>query len=488
MIKEFYLRKEILQELLRLARGREVQAWFGDVRGMRPEIVNFEGDLRDLIEQGMTSFHVSEERWSDPLVLKPGLGKKDLDNFRVGWDAIIDIDSKNLEFSKICAELIIDALKFHDLKNYSVKFSGNHGFHIGIPFEAFPKEVNNINIKDYFPDGVRAVSEYLKEMIKDFLSSRILSSYDIEKVAESIGKTLKDITEKICSQCNVLAKEITKSVCNHCKNSFGGRADYCIICNSKQVNSSLIINCPRCKESNPKNFKDGKFNPFKVVDIDSVLISNRHLFRCVYSVNEKSGFVSIPLKKIDDFNIENAKIENVKFDSSLRFLDSENVTAGESKNLLIQAFDWANKNKIIIDEVKKHERIFEIPKVAIKSDYFPPCMLSLMSGVKEDGRKRAVFILANFLQSVGWSMEEVEKFLLEWNKRNKEPLREGYIMSQISWFKRQKKTVLPPNCDNPGYYKTMGVKCEEGICRMCKNPVNYVFRRLKLAKQQKPYK
>ncbi len=480
MIKEFYLRKEVQRELLRLSQGREVQAWFGDARGPRPEIVNFEGDLRDLIEQGMTSFHVSEERWRDPLMLKAGIGKKELDNFRAGWDGIIDIDSKNLDFSSMCAQLITDALKFHDVKNYSLKFSGNRGWHIGIPFEAFPKEVNNVNIKDYFPEGVRIISEYLKDMTKEFLSKKILSSYIIEKAAESVGKTIKDITEKICFKCDKKANEIIKSVCNSCKNNFDGKSDYCIICNSKQVSSSIILSCPSCRESNPKNFKDGSFTPFKVVDIDSVLISSRHLFRCVYSVNEKSGLVSIPIKDISDFNIDDAKIENVKVDNSLKFLDSENVFAGEAKNLLIQAFDWANKNKIIIEDVKKPERVFDIPKVAVKPDYFPPCILKLMSGVQEDGRKRAIFVLANFLQSVGWSMDEIEKFLLEWNKKNREPLRDGYVMSQISWFKRQRKSVPPPNCENPGYYKTMGVKCEDSICRMCKNPVNYVFRKLKM--------
>ena len=395
MIKEFYFRKEVQRELLRLSYGREVQAWFGDVRGLRPEIVNFEGDLRDLIEQGMTSFHVSEERWRDPLMLKAGIGKKELDDFRIGWDAIVDIDSKNLAFSSMCAELIIDALKFHDLKNYSLKFSGNRGWHIGIPFEAFPKEVNNVNIKDYFPDGVRVISEYLKGMIGGFLSDKILNNYKVEDAARSVGKEVKDI------------------------------------------------------------LAGGKFNPFSVVDIDSVLISSRHLFRCVYSVNEKSGLVSIPIKDLREFNIEDAKIENVKVSNSLKFLDSENSATGEAKNLLIQAFDWANKNKIIVDEIKKPERVFEIPKVAIKQDYFPPCILKLMSGVQEDGRKRAVFVLVNFLRSVGWSIDEIEKFLLDWNKKNREPLRDGYIMSQISWYRRN-PSRLPPNFSN-SIYRELGV-------------------------------
>ena len=75
--------------------------------------------------------------------------------------------------------------------------------------------------------------------------------------------------------------------------------------------------------------------------------------------------------------------------------------------------------------------------------------------------------------------------MMEWNKKNTEPLREGYIKAQISWFKRQKKLVLPPNCDNPSYYKTMGIKCEDSVCSKCKNPVNYALRMLKINSSKK---
>ena len=423
-IKEYYSQKDVQKELLRLSKDREVQAWFGEIRGRRPEIVNFEGDLKDLIKQGMTSFHISEERWRDPLSLEPGITKKELDKIRIGWDCILDLDSKNLEFSKITAELLIEALKFHDIKGYSLKYSGNHGFHIGIPFEAFPKEVNGVDIKNYFQDGVKVISEYLKDMIKEFLISKILQTGDLNRIAISVNKAVSDI----------------------------------------------IVN--------------GKFDPFKVVDIDSVLISSRHLFRCAYSVNEKSGLISIPIREVKDFNIENAKMENVKVD--LKFLDLENAKEGEARQLLLQAFDWVKKsNTSLAVDIKKHEqRVFEMPKSAIKPDFFPPCILKLMSGAKEDGRKRGVFILTNFLLSVGWKIEDIETFLLEWNKKNYEPLREGYVRAQINWFKKQNKSVLPPNCDNPSYYKSMGIKCEENICNKCRNPVNYATRMNKMNEAQ----
>ncbi|MBS3167822.1 hypothetical protein J4216_01725 [Candidatus Woesearchaeota archaeon] len=418
-IKEYYSQNEVQKELMRLSQNREVQAWFGDIRGKRPEIVNFQGDINDLVKQGMTSFHVSEEIWKDPMMLESGLSKKELDNLRIGWSCILDLDSKNLNFSIMCAEFLEDALRFNDVKNFSIKYSGNRGFHIGIPFEAFPSNVNNVNIKDYFPDGVRVISEYLKNMIKEHLSAKILETHTVEDAAKSVGKKVEDV------------------------------------------------------------IKENKLDPFKLVDIDSVLISSRHLFRCAYSINEKSGLVSIPLKTIKDFDIRQAKIDNVKF--GLKFLDSENVEKDEAKNLLIQAFDWARKTNYIEEKQITITRKFEAPKVPIKVDYFPPCILKLMQGVEEDGRKRGIFILVNFLQNVGWNLEDIEKFMLEWNKRNAEPLREGYVKAQISWFKRQKKLVLPPNCDNPSYYKTMSIKCDDGICSKCKNPVNYALKMLKMA-------
>ena len=93
--------------------------------------------------------------------------------------------------------------------------------------------------------------------------------------------------------------------------------------------------------------------------------------------------------------------------------------------------------------------------------------------------------MITFFRSLGFDGDYINKRIKEWNELNEPKLREGYVKAQISWFKRQKKVVLPPNCENPGYYKTMGVKCEDSICKMCKNPVNYVFRRLKVAKEQR---
>ena len=115
-----------------------------------------------------------------------------------------------------------------------------------------------------------------------------------------------------------------------------------------------------------------------------------------------------------------------------------------------------------------------IPKRAIPKQFFPPCIKNILKGL-EDGRKRSVFILINFLRSLGWDFDSIEKELYEWNKRNKEPLRENYIASQLKWHKKN-PIYLPPNCDNRNYYLDIGVCQPDPLCKGIKNPVTYSFK------------
>ena len=96
----------------------------------------------------------------------------------------------------------------------------------------------------------------------------------------------------------------------------------------------------------------------------------------------------------------------------------------------------------------------------------------------EDGRKRFLFVLLNFLRSLNYDYEEIEKIVYEWNKKNKEPLKEGYIKSQILWHKRQDK-ILPPNFSNKVYYDDIDLKPKENELKF-KNPVNYSLSLLRL--------
>lgn len=430
----FYSREDVQKELVRIAENREVQFWFGrEKMGKRPDSVQFKGDVKEAIKRGMTSMHISVERWRDELQLLPGMKKKDLDDLRIGWDMLLDIDGKDFEFSRMVAELLVEALKFYDIEDYTVKFSGNKGFHIGVPFECFPDEVNGINIKDYFPDGLRVIAEFLAEKLKPFLTERVLEWKDRE----------------------VLAKEY-----------FDG--------------------------DDTKLTKKGKFDVFTLVDIDSILISSRHLFRAPYVFNEKSGLVSVMVKDVKSFTKDMARQDGIMVDFG--FLDREVKKKGSAGGLLVEAFDWDMNNRsreTLIKESKVAEytsdakREFSMPTVAIKEEFFPPCINKLLLGCPEDGRKRAVFMLINFLRSAGWDWEKVTEALEKWNEANYESLREGYIRSQISWAKKQNKSLLPPNCDNEAYYKGMGICCPDGLCQYVKNPVNYMLKRLNAQSRQK---
>jgi len=428
-ILKFYSRKDVQREIVKLARNREVSVKFWDKGfGKRPDILEYENDVLELAKQGATSFHVSLERFSDPLKLRTGMSQKELDELRTGFDIIIDLDTKIFEISKICANLIIEFLKFNDVKNVSIKFSGNNGVHIGIPFESFPSVVNNKEVKLLFPEGVRVVNLYIKNLIKEHLREKILDNYNINELSEKLNKNVKDLKE----------------------NDF--------------------------------------FNPYSVIEIDSILISSRHLFRSVYSINEKSGLVSIPieLNNVLKFNREDAKIESVKVEDG--FLDFKG-SGDDASQLLIQAFDWyRDQNKSDIKNkteklILREKKEYELPKIAIKEDLFPPCVRLLLNGVQQDGRKRGVFILINFLKKMGWSLEQIQARLIEWNKLSYEPLREGYIISQINWNKRQKEEILPPNCDNLSYYKGMAICQPDFFCRNIKNPVQHVMKKINSEKK-----
>ena len=73
--------------------------------------------------------------------------------------------------------------------------------------------------------------------------------------------------------------------------------------------------------------------------------------------------------------------------------------------------------------------------------FFPPCVKLISNGLA-DGRKRSLFILINFLTSLGWGYKEIEDYLKEWNKKNTEQLRENYFVGQLRYHKAQKKNIL----------------------------------------------
>ncbi|MBI1970155.1 hypothetical protein HYS47_00250, partial [Candidatus Woesearchaeota archaeon] len=133
-VLQYYQRKNIQDALVASCKDKEVAMKYGENGfGKRPDVLHYGNDVWQLAKQGATSFHVSEELWKNPLQLNTGMSRQDIDTLRKGWDLVLDIDSPNWSLSKLTAWLLITALREHDVQSISIKFSGNKGFHIGVP-------------------------------------------------------------------------------------------------------------------------------------------------------------------------------------------------------------------------------------------------------------------------------------------------------------------------------------------------------------------
>lgn len=424
---KFYKRKDIQEAIIEHAQNKEVGVRYEEAFGKRPDILMYPQEVLELALQNATSFHASEELWDNPLSLASNLSKKELDELRKGWDLVLDIDCKIMEYSRIAAQVIIRFLKYCGVKDISCKFSGNKGFHIGVPFEAFPKQVGNTQTKDLFPDAPRKIAFYIKENIKEELGKRIL---------EFEGNKFAAIKDKV----NLPSEEIIR------------------------------------KERNKQGDSIPQLNMDKFLEIDTVLLASRHLYRMPYSLHEKSGLVSLPLdpERVLEFEKPMAKPESVVV-PPFAFLD-RNVSGESARQLLVQALDFKVKVQEDRELPSKQYEEFKIES-PITEDFFPPCMKAMLNGM-EDGKKRAVFCLMNFLGKLGWNANDIEDYLLKWNReKNREPLRENYIKSQLQHFKAGER--LPPNCDNEAYYIPLGVHCNADHCKRMKNPVNYTLSRWK---------
>jgi hypothetical protein len=224
-------------------------------------------------------------------------------------------------------------------------------------------------------------------------------------------------------------------------------------------------------------------DPYQVSDIENDW-GQRHLFRMPYSLHDGSWLVSLPIEEeeIDEFEKSDAKIDNIDFETN--FLDE--YEENEAANLVVQAMDFLEERR----EDKREERMgnsdgeFETPDEAIAEKHFPPTIKKILEGL-EDGRKRGLFILINFYLTVGYSMDDIETKIWEWNERNHEPLQEAYVKSQLRWHSNRDEIVPPPNYDSNGYYKDMQVYEGDSLEEKVSNPVSYVFRKIKNRNEDK---
>lgn len=211
------------------------------------------------------------------------------------------------------------------------------------------------------------------------------------------------------------------------------------------------------------------FKASKEVMPDLILVSSRHLFRMPYSLHEKTALASVVLdiEQVKNFDLKNADPMNVVVRDF-----NPNSKNEEAKELLMQALDWYRENNPEEEKISKQDYIpIKIQNLSEKN--FPPSIIKIMNGLK-DGRKRGLFILLNFLRSIGMERNEVELQLEKWNKKNEIPLKKGYIKSQIIWAYRNK--IIPPPNFSKDYYKGIGIIPNEEEMRY-KNPSNYFIKK-----------
>lgn len=326
---------------------------------------------------------------------------KQLNELRKGWDLLVDIDSKYIDYSKISAQLLIKLLNFYGVKNIGVKFSGSKGFHMIIPWKSIPKEINGMKTSEMFPDWARIVVQFMTESIKKELIDKIT---DLSRP----NKYIRDF----------------------------------------QVSEEVMP--------------------------DLILVSPRHLFRMPYSLHEKTSMASIVLseEELKNFQLTDASPLSVKIKNFIP--DSKE---GEASRLFLEALDWYKgkgevKEKTVYNS-EKLEKFKQIKFEKLTDNSFPPSIQKILLGIK-DGKKRALFILINFFRSINMDKEEIEKRILDWNKKNLPLMNEGYIKTQLSWSYK-KPSVMPPNYDKD-YYKGIGIVPTQEEIHL-KNPVSYMIKK-----------
>ncbi|MDD9953994.1 MAG: hypothetical protein OXR66_06675 [Candidatus Woesearchaeota archaeon] len=493
---KYYKRKEVQEAMLKHAEEKEISPRYGQGFGKRPDTLEYPTDILEFAKRKATSFHCSEERWENPLQIQTGMSVKEANELRVGWDFVLDIDAKDWEISRLTAWLFVEALKAHNI-HMSVKFSGNKGWHIGIPFEAFPERIVDAQgvdkkTKDLFPELPRAIATYLIQYIGDTTNN--LVSLDEETVtfcnkiktnivelAKKVDKTPAELLERYCPTCKkTVAQEDEQHalLCSSC--SFRSRR---YTTEQKDAADDKELVCPKCKHimefhlvtkkacaHDQKQYQQ-RFKVDAVVEIDTVLLASRHLYRMAYSLHEKSGLASVVVDPNDVLTFKKASADPEIISFEKTFLDTTNVIPGEAASLCQQ---WAKTEK---KEYTRKE--FEVPDEAIPEEKFPPCMKNILAGL-EDGKKRAMFALTNFLRVAGWNNEMIEARLYEWNKQNPEPLREVVIKGHMHSLKTKKDRFPPPNCMQ--FYREIRVCAPDDLCRTIKNPAQYVMKKRKMKK------
>lgn len=477
----YYSRKDVQKAIYDFCQNREISPRYFEGFGKRPDTFQYINDIFELVKKGATSFHCSEEIWSDPLQISTDMSSEQYNEIRDGWDLILDIDCKWFDYSKLAVQAIIKVLNNHGVKNIGIKFSGSKGWHIIVPNKAFPKEIGGIKTKDSFPEIPRQIINYI----------RFKSEKELKKILpEDFSEQFKEVKIKRgikCNKCSEITDEykLADFFCERCgigeqrKLLLDDKKEYkCPDCKAIFMLKSSIpfYECSKCRIDSKKNSSNFsrtiEEDLFDVMGLDLVLISPRHLFRAPYSLHEKTALASVVLspEEISTFELKDASPMEVKIRNFM-----PDVKENEASKLMVDSLEWCAENKP--NENKKTDgKYANFKQIVLKNiteKQFPPCIINILNGVK-DGKKRALFSLIHFFRSIGLDKIELEKKIEVWNKKNTPSLKQGYITSQLSWA-YGRKPLMPSNCKE--FYQGIGVCVPDNLCKSIKNPVNYIVRK-----------
>jgi len=524
---QYYKRREAQEAILRHATDREISPRYGEGFGKRPDTLSYPTDVLEFAKRKCTSFHCSEERWSNPLHIKTGGTRKELNDLRIGWDLVLDIDAKDWDLSRLTAWLFIESLKAHGVReSISVKFSGNKGWHIGVPWEAFPRTImdaggKDLHVKDLFPDMPRAIAGYLLDFMgraenglimieddtvtfgwndrarKEPWMSPIKKSYSLKALAAIAGKQPGELLETFCPSCAkpVSTVEISYALCCP-KCGHRGQEKYTRDEKSSVGDNALV--CPKCKgimeftslskDRSCPHGASGYLRRFKltdVIEVDTILLASRHLYRMAYSLHEKSGLASVI---IDTDHV--LEFDKKEADPSTITFDRDFIMGGvplEAERLANTAWTWQERRETAAN-AGRPQRTFDEMTEQVGEEHFPPCIKSILGGLT-DGKKRAMFALTNFFIVCGWTPDQIEARLHQWNEQNGkvgEPLREVIIKGHMHGVKQKKERILPPNCKS--FYQELGVCKPEEFCSMARNPAQFAIKHVQLGANRKKAK
>ncbi|MBM3233140.1 hypothetical protein FJZ18_03180 [Candidatus Pacearchaeota archaeon] len=478
----YYSNPKVQEYLASFSKEREVVPRYFEGFGKRPDTLHYPSDVMGLVLKGATSFHASEELWKDPLQLNSEMTQEEMNDLRKGWDLLIDIDSPFLDCSRIAAKLIIAALEHHGVKNFGLKFSGSKGFHLIISGESFPARYGDFETCKMFPSWPRAISEYLMHFIRSDYNrqaSEILTNFAaIEKRTKVSKDELMEVYCKICDRpakkgaiialkCPVCGLEMNRRDIKLTKRRLRCLNSDCagVLENGESKEYHF---CEYCKDdegknlnsqNNPESFDKSKsVSAAKVAALDLVLVAPRHLFRMPYSLHEKTALASVVMNKEDlaVFSPRDADPLRIQLRPFIK-----HGKEGEATQLLVNALAWKKTREKDDEELEKGKRkeyksedLIEL--TGVSEEMFPAPIKKLFKGL-HDGKKRGLFVIITFLRACGFPNDVIETKIRDWNKLNQPPLKEGYIKSQIDWHFRQKKKILPPNYENPSFYKDLGL-------------------------------